>query len=106
MIRFLSLSNYVAENERAKINARQREDIAAAKSRVVKFGRLVASLPDNFDKVCNQWSIGSVTVKQAAAACNMAASTFYEKAKIHSNAETDLVFRKTETGKVYFSGLF
>ena len=41
----------IAENERMKIRARQREGIEAAKKKNVRFGRPPKPLPDNWEKV-------------------------------------------------------
>ena len=41
----------IAENERNKIRARQREGIAAAKKKNVRFGRPSKPLPDNWREV-------------------------------------------------------
>jgi len=76
----LALLSYVAENERINIRQRQAEGIAAAKARGVRFGRPPLPLPDNFDKLCNEWINGKVSTKKAAAACNMHEKTFYSKA--------------------------
>lgn len=73
--------SYVAENERINIKQRQAEGIAAAKARGVKFGRPPVPLPDNFYEVHKQWRDKKITLKQAAIACNLAASTFFDKAK-------------------------
>lgn len=77
----LQLLSFVAENERDNIRQRQAEGIAAAKARGVQFGRPKAPLPDNFAEVCARWQAGELTVKQAAALCNMPPSTFYGRAK-------------------------
>lgn len=77
----LALLSYVAENERINIKQRQAEGIAAAKARGVKFGRPPVPLPDNFYEVHKQWRDKKITLKQAAIACNLAASTFFDKAK-------------------------
>ena len=77
----LALLSYVAENERINIKQRQAEGIAAAKARGVKFGRPPIPLPDNFYEVHKQWRDKKITLKQAAIACNLAASTFFDKAK-------------------------
>lgn len=77
----LALLSYVAENERINIKQRQAEGIAAAKARGVKFGRPPVPLPDNFYEVHKQWRDKKLTLKQAAKACNLAASTFFDKAK-------------------------
>ena len=76
----LQLLSFVAENERASIKQRQAEGIAAAKARGVRFGRPPRPLPDNFDKVRRDWQDKKITLRQAAAACQMPPSTFYDKA--------------------------
>lgn len=77
----LSLLSYVAENERINIRQRQKEGIAAAKERGVKFGRPPIVLPDNFHELYAQWRGKRITLKEAAKTCNMAESTFFDKAK-------------------------
>jgi len=77
----LTLLSYVAENERINIKQRQAEGIMAAKERGVKFGRPPLPLPDNFYEVHKLWRERKLTLKQAAKACNMAKSTFFEKSK-------------------------
>lgn len=77
----LALLSYVAENERLNIRQRQAEGIAAAKARGVKFGRPPKPLPDNFYEVHKAWKNKKITQKEAAKACNMAETTFYDKAK-------------------------
>lgn len=78
----LALLSFVAENERENIRQRQAEGIAAAKARGVKFGRPPIPLPDNFYEVHKQWRDKKLTLKQAAQACGLAESTFYDKARI------------------------
>lgn len=77
----LALLSYVAENERINIRQRQAEGIAAAKERGVKFGRPPIPLPDNFYEVHKLWREKKLTLKQAAKACNLAESTFFDKAR-------------------------
>ena len=76
----LQVLSFVAENERASIKQRQAEGIAAAKARGVKFGRPQRALPDNFDEVCQDWQDKKITLRQAAAACQMPVGTFYDHA--------------------------
>lgn len=83
----LALLSYVAENERMNIRQRQAEGIANAKERGVKFGRPQIPLPDNFHEVHKCWKQKEMTLKQAASACNMAESTFWDKAKQLENSE-------------------
>ena len=77
----LALLSYVAENERINIRQRQAEGIAAAKARGVKFGRPSVPLPENFDEVYGAWKAKKITLQQAAQICNLAKSTFFDKAK-------------------------
>lgn len=77
----LALLSYVAENERISIRQRQAEGIAAAKARGVKFGRPPVPLPDNFGETYKKWKEKQLTLKQAAEVCNLAESTFFDKAK-------------------------
>lgn len=81
----LALLSYVAENERMNIRQRQAEGIAAARSRGVKFGRPPLPLPDNFYEIHKQWRAKKLTLKQAAKACGLAESTFFDKAKEFEN---------------------
>lgn len=77
----LALLSYVAENERATIRQRQEEGILAAKERGIKFGRPPVPLPENFYEVHTLWREKKLTIKQAATACGLARSTFFDKAK-------------------------
>lgn len=81
----LQVLSFVAENERTNIRQRQAEGIAAAKAKGVKFGRPPLPLPDNFYTVHKAWRAKQLTLKQAAAACNMPAGTFYGKARKFEN---------------------
>ena len=82
----LQVLSFVAENERTNIRQRQAEGIAAAKARGVKFGRKPLPLPDNFYEVHKAWRTKKLTLKQAAATCNMRVGTFYGKARKFENA--------------------
>ena len=81
----LQVLSFVAENERTSIRQRQAEGIAAAKARGVKFGRKPLPLPDNFHEVHKAWRAKKLTLKQAAAACNIPVGTFYGKARKFEN---------------------
>ena len=82
----LQVLSFVAENERTNIKQRQAEGIAAAKAQGIKFGRPPLPLPDNFYEVHKAWRSKKITLKQAAAACNMPVGTFYGKARKFENA--------------------
>jgi len=77
----LQVLSFVAENERDNIRQRQAEGIAAAKARGVRFGRPPLPLPDNFHALHRAWRAGRLSLTQAAAACSLAPSTFYGKAR-------------------------
>ncbi len=81
----LQVLSFVAENERTNIKQRQAEGIAAAKAQGIKFGRPPLPLPDNFYEVHKAWRSKKITLKQAAAACNMPVGTFYGKARKFEN---------------------
>ena len=81
----LQVLSFVAENERTNIRQRQAEGIAAAKARGVKFGRPPLPLPDNFYEVHKAWRAKRISLKKAAASCNMPVSTFYGKARKFEN---------------------
>ena len=76
----LQVLSFVAENERSNIKQRQAEGIAAAKARGVKFGRPQRPLPENFPAVYRAWRKKEMTLRQAAAACQMPPSTFHDRA--------------------------
>ena len=82
----LQVLSFVAENERTNIRQRQAEGIAAAKAKGVKFGRPPLPLPDNFYAVHKAWRAKKLTLKQAAAACNMPVGTFYGMARKFENS--------------------
>ncbi len=77
----LQVLSFVAENERTNIRQRQAEGIAAAKMRGVRFGRPTKPLPENFEEVHKDWRDKKITLKQAAALCDMPQGTFYAKAR-------------------------
>ncbi len=77
----LALLSYVAESEYKLIHQRQAEGIAAAKARGVKFGRPPHKLPDNFEEQYWKWKRKEIKLDEAAKACGMARTTFYEKAR-------------------------
>lgn len=77
----LQVLSFVAENERSNIRQRQAEGIAAAKAKGVKFGRPPLPLPENFQEVHRAWRSKEMSIKGAAAACNMPVSSFFDKAR-------------------------
>ena len=76
----LQLLSYVAQTERENIRQRQMEGIAAAKARGVHFGPEAQALPEAFEALRQAWRTKKVTLREAADACGMPKSTFYDAA--------------------------
>ena len=76
----LQLLSYVAQTERENIRQRQMEGIAAAKARGVHFGPKAQALPKNFEAFHQAWRRKQMTLRDAANACGMPKSTFYDAA--------------------------
>ena len=77
----LSLLSYVAETERTFIRERQKEGIAAAHIRGVKFGRPKIKLTEIFYINARRWKSREISLVEAAKNCGMAKSTFWDKAR-------------------------
>jgi len=82
------LSSFIAElmscaerNRKENRRQKQREGIAAAKANGVHFGRAAKPLPDNFHEICQEWREGKLSMRGAARACGMPASSFVSAAK-------------------------
>lgn len=75
----LQVLSFVAQLERENIRQRQREGIAAAKNRGVKFGRHRKELPEDFAEWFVRWRCREVTNAQIAAHCDMDISVIYRK---------------------------
>ena len=76
----LQLLSYVAQTERENIRQRQMEGIAAAKARGVHFGPEAQAPPKNFKALHQAWRAKQMTLREAADACGMPKSTFYDAA--------------------------
>ena len=72
----LQVLSFVAENERVNIKERQREGIAAAKERGVKFGRPRRELPPNFDEVFASYCAKKISGCEAARRLALPFGTF------------------------------
>lgn len=73
----LQILSYVAETERENIKARQREGIAAAKRRGVKFGRPPVPVPHNFEEIVFLYKRKQISLAQALNDTGLKQSTFY-----------------------------
>ena len=67
----------IAENERNKIRARQREGIEAAKKKNVRFGRPPKPLPDNWQEVLAEVSCGKIKPVEAIRELGISRSCYY-----------------------------
>lgn len=76
----LQLLSYVAQTERENIRRRQMEGIAAAKARGVHFGPEAQAPPKDFEALHQAWRAKQMTLREAADACGMPKSTFYDAA--------------------------
>lgn len=76
----LQLLSYIAEVERDNIRQRQAEGIAAAKARGVRFGASARDLPESFDNLRRLWRGKQISLREAAEACGIPRSTFYDAA--------------------------
>ena len=75
----LQLLSFVAENERINIKQRQREGIAAAKKRGVRFGRPPLAMPQEYEEYYKLWKDKKITAKQAAETLGIPLWAFYQK---------------------------
>ena len=67
----------IAENERNKIRARQREGIEAAKKKNVRFGRPEKPLPDNWREVLEEVRCGNKKPVEAMRELGISKSCYY-----------------------------
>jgi len=75
----LQILSFVAETEREHIRTRQREGIAAAKSRGVRFGRPNKPIPETFEYYATRYKNGDLHLAEAARKCDMPTTTFWRK---------------------------
>lgn len=72
----LQLLSYVAQTEREFIRQRQKEGIAAAKERNVKFGRPEYVIPSEFPDIYNDWKENKISASKAAKLLGVSRATF------------------------------
>lgn len=72
----LQLLSYVAQTEREFIRQRQKEGIAAAKARGVRFGRKRVEKPDNYSDIALQYRYGMIPAHKAADRLGVSRNTF------------------------------
>ena len=72
----LQILSYVAQTERENTRQRQKEGIAAAKLRGVRFGRPRKQVPQNFDQLTVDCEHKKISSRQAAEQLGIAQDTF------------------------------
>lgn len=72
----LQILSYVAQTERENIRQRQKEGIAAAKQKGIRFGRPKKPIPDTFPRINAQWKSGMVSSREAARQLHVSQDTF------------------------------
>ena len=77
----LRVLSYVAETERTHIKQRQREGIAAAKLRGVKFGRPACVLPSNIQDILKDISAHKLSIRAGASLCGISRTTIWRLLK-------------------------
>ncbi|WP_303821559.1 hypothetical protein [Ruminococcus flavefaciens] len=76
--RLIEVLGSIAENERRKIRARQREGIEAAKRKNIKFGRPSKPLPDNWQQILADVRSGNKKPVEAIRELGISRSYFYK----------------------------
>ena len=75
----LKILAYCAQAEREAIRTRQRQGIAAAKARGVKFGRPESVPPPGFAEAVRRVRNGEISAREGARLCGMPCSTFHSR---------------------------
>ncbi|MCL2477759.1 recombinase family protein [Candidatus Bathycorpusculum sp.] len=76
---FLQILSFIAHNELTTIRQRQREGIAAAKARGIRFGRPVKDAPNNFSELLRRWGEKQLSTDEILEICGMGQATFYRR---------------------------
>ena len=80
----LQLLSFVAENERVNIRQRQKEGIAAAKKRGVRFGRPRKIMPPDFYESIEKWKAKEMSVQEILDIYKISESTFFRRLREYS----------------------
>lgn len=75
----LQILSFVAQNERENIRKRQKEGIAAAKAKGVKFGRPQKEVPNDFGEIVKAWEQKKKPFREVLKECDMSEATFYRR---------------------------
>lgn len=77
----LQLLSYVAETERAFIRQRQKEGIAAAKAKGIRFGPPAREKPVGFEDLVETWRRGEISAREAGRQLGVPHTTFLKWAR-------------------------
>lgn len=77
----LQLLAYIAETERDFIHQRQREGIAAARSKGIRFGRPAIDKPENYPEIVLLWKANKISAREAARRLGVNHKTFLKWAR-------------------------
>ena len=75
----LQILSFVAQSEREKIRERQKQGIAAAKARGVRFGRPEKELPEEFPRLVKEWENKQLSLPELLKLCGFSEATFYRR---------------------------
>lgn len=75
----LQILSFVAQSERENIKKRQVQGISAAKARGVRFGRPPLTLPDEFERLVEEWENKRLPLAALCARCSISEATFYRR---------------------------
>ena len=75
----LQILSFVAQSEREKIRERQKQGIAAAKARGVRFGRPEKELPKEFPRLVKEWKNKRLSLPELLKLCGFSEATFYRR---------------------------
>lgn len=77
----LTLFGALAELERESMLERQKEGLAVARQKGMKFGRPATETPEDFENIVKRWKNGEILAVEAIKILGMSKPTFYRKAK-------------------------
>ena len=75
----LQILSFVAQSERETIRKRQKEGIAAARMRGVRFGRPIKKPPENFVELIKRWERGKTAFTDVLTQTGLTEATFYRR---------------------------
>jgi len=78
----LQILSFVAQHERETIRQRQKEGIATAKAKGVRFGRPTQKIPDNLQEAIRLWELGKINIEELLEMTGLKESTFYNKLRL------------------------